>query len=292
MRHIDVVIVGAGPAGIACAIQLKRLGVEFLLVDKNKPGGLLHQAGKIANYPGYYQAVTSSKLIGDFLRHLDTYNIKVEKAEVSGVRESNGIIAMALNNATSFEPELVTSRILVVASGTRPITQNLHKPDSARVLYDVSRLRNKSGKQVAFVGAGDAAFDYALQLAGKHYITVFNRSNRIRALHVLKEEFFRNHEITYHENFELQSIRESVNNLTLTFMNSGREQVLLYDYLIFATGREPELELFSDGVKDALDQFIKEKRIYIIGDAANGRCRQTAIAVGDGVKAGMEIGGM
>ena len=59
----QVVIVGAGPAGIACAVQLRRYGLDPLLLEKDQPGGLLKNAWRIDNYPGYPEGIGGSALV-------------------------------------------------------------------------------------------------------------------------------------------------------------------------------------------------------------------------------------
>ncbi|MFC1726893.1 FAD-dependent oxidoreductase, partial [candidate division KSB1 bacterium] len=58
MEHKDVIIIGAGPAGIAAAIQLRRYNIEPVVFEKNEIGGLLRNAGRIENYPGFPEGVT------------------------------------------------------------------------------------------------------------------------------------------------------------------------------------------------------------------------------------------
>ena len=58
MNPDEVVIIGAGPAGITAAIQLKRYGIPFVLMEKNRAGGLLWNANLVENYPGFPAGVS------------------------------------------------------------------------------------------------------------------------------------------------------------------------------------------------------------------------------------------
>ncbi len=68
---IPVVIIGAGPAGIAAAIQLKRSGIDFLLLENSKIGGLLNEANLVENFPGIAAGITGKALAGRLKRQLN-----------------------------------------------------------------------------------------------------------------------------------------------------------------------------------------------------------------------------
>ena len=78
----DTVIIGAGPAGITSAIQLKRSGFNILLIEKNKIGGLLRNANKIENYIGFSDGISAKELIASFGRQLSSFGIKLISGEV------------------------------------------------------------------------------------------------------------------------------------------------------------------------------------------------------------------
>jgi pyruvate/2-oxoglutarate dehydrogenase complex dihydrolipoamide dehydrogenase (E3) component len=61
------------------------------------------------------------------------------------------------------------------------------------------------------------------------------------------------------------------------------------DYLIFATGRDPALEMIGDEFREKFGKLQDEHRLYLAGDVKNGIFRQLSIAVGDGVRTAMEI---
>ncbi|MGE5123202.1 MAG: FAD-dependent monooxygenase, partial [Acidobacteriaceae bacterium] len=67
----QVIIIGAGPAGLAAAIQLKRYGVQTRLFERKKAGGLLHNANLVENYPGFPQGIAGPALVDLFVRHAE-----------------------------------------------------------------------------------------------------------------------------------------------------------------------------------------------------------------------------
>ena len=88
-RDYDIVIIGAGPAGIAAAIQLKRTGIDFQILEKDRIGGLLWHANFVENYPGFPSGVSGPDLVKCFKLHLKQLNIEVQKTDVKKVKYLN-----------------------------------------------------------------------------------------------------------------------------------------------------------------------------------------------------------
>ncbi len=78
----SVAIIGAGPAGIAAAIQLKRQSVPFTIFEQNEVGGLLRNANWIENYPGFPKGISGLNLIEQFQKHLNQWQIQVKTESV------------------------------------------------------------------------------------------------------------------------------------------------------------------------------------------------------------------
>ncbi|MGB9722124.1 MAG: NAD(P)/FAD-dependent oxidoreductase [bacterium] len=283
MRKIRVAIIGAGPAGISCAIQLKRYKIDFLLFEKNESGGLLRNANWVENYPGFPEGTTGAKLVDIFIRQMVFNHIRPVKEEVKFVEHKNNdfIIKTDKNRYHAW--------ILVIASGTKPKELPIFIPERCRlrIFYEIVDLKNLRNKKIAIIGSGDGAFDYALNLGKKNKVFILNRKNRVKCLPLLFERCKENENIKYYPLFDVCKIDYKDKNL-LVWSKSGEK--MSFDYLIIAIGREPNLDFLSDDIRKKQKSLEKDKILYIIGDAKNGIYRQTAIAVGDGIKAGMEIG--
>jgi len=124
------------------------------------------------------------------------------------------------------------------------------------------------GMSIAIVGAGDAAFDYAMTLSTHNDVHIFNRGSRIKCVPALLEIAKKQEKISYHEN--------SVPSDS-------------FDYTIFATGREAELGFLSPELEENCQQLEQQGLLYIIGDVKNGKVRQVSVATGDGIRAAMAI---
>src|SRR4030067_823709 len=81
MEAEQVIIIGAGPAGLATAIQLKRYGVTPLLFERAQAGGLLWNANLVENYPGFPSGISGPDLVGLFVRQAQHLSIDVTREE-------------------------------------------------------------------------------------------------------------------------------------------------------------------------------------------------------------------
>lgn len=282
-----VVIIGAGPAGLAAAMQLSRQGHQPLVLERDQVGGLLWNANLVENYPGFPPGIRGPELVALFQKQAKRLGVRIafEGAHLTGVESDLFRI--------DTEKRELAARFLVVATGTRPkkLPHLLLGPGlEKRVFSEVVPLLDKTGKKVIIIGAGDAAFDYALNLARENQVVILNRGKEIKALDLLFDRAEAHQKITYHPQAELQSLgvgQDGTLQLSVSF--SGEIRGLAGDYLIAAIGREPELGFTTPSImKDIKDSPIAN-RLYLIGDLKNGHYRQTTIAVGDGIRAAMEI---
>ena len=286
MNVNDVIIIGAGPAGLGAAIQLQRYGIEPILLEKEEVGGLLRNANLIENYPGFPDGIPGPELIKLFKRQINNAGIKIKFEEVLKLDNKKGVFIIHTTQRKIF------SRIVVIASGTKPrklSNLNISKEFKNHIFYEVYPLAQVVNEKIAIIGAGDAAFDYALNLSKKNKVMILNRGSRVKCLPLLFERAVSNERISYLENIQVKNIECSNSNLILTCYDSTGEQEICVSYLLVAIGREPSLDFLSENLKENLEKLQKLKLLHIIGDVKNDIYRQTAIAAGDGVKTAMEI---
>lgn len=276
----DVIIIGAGPAGISAAIQLKRYGINFLILEKESAGGLLKNASLIENYPGFPKGITGLKLIGLFKKHLSELGIGIKKGNVIDVDFKKGFYSVKT------EKNIYTSRNLIIASGTKPKSFKFENSSNVKIYYDVYELFNIRNKEIAIIGGGDAAFDYAVSLSKNgNNISILHRGSKPACINALLKKVSLMKNISYFCNLHIKSLNKNKNKIVI---GCGKNKSFEVDYLIAATGREPQLGFIKKEKKKLFDK-LKGESLFLIGDVKNEIYRQATISIGDGILAAMRI---
>ena len=288
MKDLPVVIIGAGPAGLTAAMQLERQGISPVLLERNQVGGLLLNANLVENYPGFVEGISGPDLVGLFSRQAERLGVNVSQEEVITVEFRDGKFHIVTNKRE------IRAGILVAASGTKAKTfpPDLFTGDlEGKVFTDVYPLIGEKGKTILIVGAGDAALDYALNLARLNQVIILNRGSRIKGLSLLWDRVQMRSAIDYFPDMEITGVGRTDDGRINVLAQSGSQQNNYQcDFLITAIGRVPDWGFAEGMLHEKLDQLRDDGKIYLIGDLHNGPYRQTALAVGDGIRAAMEIG--
>jgi thioredoxin reductase len=283
----DVIIIGAGPAGLSAAVQLKRYGLAPRLLEQAQVGGLLRNANLVENYPGFPGGITGWELVKLFEEQARCVSVQAICDRVMELSYSADVFQVTSRNS------VYQARVAVIASGTRPrVFTEFIVPHSLqdRVLYEVYPLLDAAGLRIAIVGAGDAAFDYALNLARKNIVIILNRGDQVKCLPLLRERASAVPNISYHSGVAVTGLSGAhASGITLECTSATAGSQLNVDYLIGALGREPNVDFISPQLLENSSELEQRGILYWIGDVKNGIYRQTAIAVGDGIRAAMQI---
>lgn len=287
MLH-PVVIIGAGPAGIAAAIQLKRSGFQPLVLEKDRVGGLLLNANLVENYPGFPQGISGKRLVTYFKKHVNKLKIRIRKdkvKKVKAVRDGFDIIT---------DKQRLRARAVIVATGTRPrlsgFIGEVELSRQHRIHYEIKDLSVLFRKDIlTIVGGGDAAFDYALNLATRvKTVNIIYRGKYPKCLPLLWQRVKKVSRIKLlSETAVLSAHRVRVkgkNCLIVTLKKGKKVRSIKSDWLIVAVGREPIREYLSWPIRQA----VRIPGLFIAGDIKRGVFRQMGIAVGDGLLAAMQ----
>jgi len=282
----DVVIIGGGPAGLATAMQLKRHGVDALLLERTRLGGLLLNANLVENYPGFASGISGPELASRFVDHAHAASLRVRFEEVCAL-SYDGEAFEVKTDAT-----LLRAKVAVIASGTKakPLPDlNIPEGLADHVFYEVHPLREVRDKKIGIIGAGDAAFDYALNLAQRNQVVILNRGQAVKCLPLLWERAQATAAISYRADTSVTKLESHDAGLLVTCTGPEGVSQIEADYLLGAIGRSPQLDFLSEQFLKDSPELERKGVLYWVGDVKNDRYRQTAIAVGEGIMAGMRI---
>ena len=294
----EIIIIGGGPGGITAAIQLKRYRLEPLLLERRELGGLLWNANLVENYPGFPNGVTGEKLIRLMRKQIERIGVKMAHEEVVKVDWEGERFKVTTKYTTR------TTDFLIIASGTKskPLPDVISPEARDRVFTEVWPLLKEEGKRIVVIGAGDAAFDYALNLSKKrNIVTILNRGETVKCLGLLFERASSEARIRCRAGITVSRITldETAASLNVQCEANGerdapstslRTSIPLHaDYVLFAVGRVPNRDFLSEEIRQREQELIEAGRLYFVGDVKNESFRQVAIAAGDGLRAAMQI---
>lgn len=180
----DLVIIGAGPAGIAGALNAKKNGLNFLLLDQETLGGTVYTfpRSKIVmtapmELPLYgkvkFNETKKSELLNIWNDALNKNNISIrENSKVEAINSVNGHFNIEIKDG-----ERIASRKVLIAIGRRGTPRKLNVPGETRekVSYRLLEPEDIHGKEILVVGGGDSAIESALMLSGQNNVTLSYR---------------------------------------------------------------------------------------------------------------------
>lgn len=293
----DLAVIGAGPAGLAAAVQAIRQGLSVALFEAARPGGLLHQADLVENYLG-----------AGWLRGTELATRLVRQAARSGVRPIPARVQrLSLEAGGGYRLDLagrgsMNARAVVLATGTRPRAAELPGAAELRgslVFEGVRELLadgpDEPGRAVV-IGGGDIAFDGAVSLRRRGWtVDVLVRGAAPRALGLLSRRL-EELGVRVQLRSRVDHIAGADRALRLTGSRDGAPASWGADRVLIAVGRVPCLPEIVDhrggGLGRSLvslDEVDTLPRLVVAGDVGRGRDRQAAIAAGDGVAAAMVL---
>jgi len=287
----QVTIVGAGPAGIAAAIYLKRVELHPILLEKNEPGGLLRHAYLIENYPGFPGGINGIKLVELFVEQLHAVEVSITKSAVKHVRHHDDTFLIETDQ------EHLVSSAIIIASGTTPRKLGIKvsaSTEGTRLFYDPLLIPLRGSgikKRILVIGGGDIAFDYTLTLLNwGHEVTIISRS-KPTCLSLLQERVTKNG-ATIHTMCVPEEIVEQREDILLRCRRNNHVEELPADFILVACGRDSNTSFLSPTIKKCFDNNSDIPKtcipgLYFVGDVVRGPYRQVGVAVGDGIHAAM-----
>jgi len=279
MQHVDVLIIGGGPAGISAAVWCKRLGVECLLLEAQAQlgGQLLTIFNEIIDYPGI-QAENGIEMQRKMVKHfIDMGCLYEVNTKVLSIDERSKKVKVKQQET---EAEICyTYLILATGSSQRRLgvpgeQQMIERGEVYSASADGERLK---GKTVALIGGGDRAFEGAHLLAPKaKEVYLIHRSTYFKAREQYVEKVLSNPDVKVMTDTEVTAIhgKHHVTSIDLKSKNTECEN-LFVDAVLIRLGIAPNVELIKEKVTTTQSGLIvinevhqsSNPYIYAIGDA-------------------------
>lgn len=296
-KVFDCIILGAGPAGLSCALYAIRSGLKTAIIDVSAIGGTPANYCEIENYLGLGK-IQGYELCERFENHIDEFEVEKfpyeEIQSIDLILEDKKIIT--LNGEFS-------AKTVIIAVGAKNKKLNV-KGENDFIGRGVSYCAVCDGafykdKIVAVVGGGNSALEEAIYLtqhAKKVYL--IHRRDSFRADKIIQDKLYSNKKIELVLNSTVDEILgdNKVNSVVVKSVNSDKKSKIKIDGIFPYIGLEPNIEQFGAQLKldesgfIITDEFMKTNidGVYAIGDVRKTPLRQVITAVSDGAVAGVE----
>lgn len=294
----DVIIVGAGPAGMAAALYTGRGQLKTLLLDRaGMGGGQLMNTELIEDYPAI-KSITGSEMATAFEEQIREFGVEVTYGEVTGF-EARGNLRVVKVGHDADATEYITKTIIISTGGLpRKLEVQGEQEFAGRgvsycAICDGAFFKNQV---LAVVGGGDSAVEEATFLTRYgEKVYIVHRRDEWRAQKLLQERALNNPKIVPVWNSVVDEIggNGKVQWLQLRDVNTGKPSRLDVGGVFIYVGFMPNSDIFGDGFrKDAQGFVITDDKmetavpgIYVAGDVRSQYVRQISNAVGDATTA-------
>ena len=289
----DLVIVWAGPAGLAAAQYGARANLKTLVLEELAPGGLTLIIDKLENYPGILEPVSGYDLAQTMSQQAERFGAEFRSTSVESIEKSAGGFTIATTDG-SFQAEAV-----IVATGARH--RKLKVPGEERLVgRGVSYCATCDGpffkgRRILVVGGGDSACDEAMYLANlSDKVTMIHRKDRFRAQKALAGRVLSNPRIQVLFGTVAEEIlgTNKVETVRLRNLAGGIVEDRPFDAVFVFIGSDPTTGIVPGSVLDENGYIATDDRmetsipgLFAAGDVRVSPFRQVITACSDGAVA-------
>lgn len=292
-NKFDVIILGAGPAGLTAGIYLSRAKMKTLILDEGMPGGQIILSHEIANYPGF-ESISGFMLAQNMKKQAESFGCVVKgNKKITKIVLDEDLKTVELNDGK----EVYQAKAVIISTGgkSRPLgIPGENKFKGRGVSYCATCDGDfYTGKEIIVVGGGNSALEEAVALttyASK--VTVVHQFDHFQAYKHAVEEAKNNSKIEFIMSSELQEIKgeNSIESVVIKNMETGELSEMKIDGIFVFIGYIPSTEKFegvlelSDRKEIITDENLQTniKGVFAAGDNRQKRIRQITTAVADG----------
>jgi len=301
MNHpFDLIIIGAGPAGLAAAIYTSRAAVKTLVLDESSAGGQVKTTHQVANYPGFIEPVSGHQLASNMKKQAEKYGTKFELAV-----EITDLNLVGDEKWVKADGETYTAKQIIIASGSSPRLLNVpgEKEFKGGGISYCATCDGEfyTGKDIVVVGGGNSAMEESLSLLQfVNSITVIHQFDPLQAEKITAEKMMQHPKVNILWSHEPRGFDKQGERMIVTAENLKTKEMVTIerDGVFIFVGMLPNVDV----LKNTTLEFSKYGYIvtnenmetnipgvYAAGDVRDKKYRQIATAVGDGTVASLEV---
>ncbi|TAA21607.1 FAD-dependent oxidoreductase [Pseudoxanthomonas winnipegensis] len=304
----DVIVVGAGPAGLATAVYAASEGLSVLVLEQRAIGGQAGASSRIENYLGFPTGISGQALAGRAYNQALKFGVELAlPLEVrtlqceATAKDPHAPLQLALDNGL-----VVQGRTVVVASGARyrrPEVAQLARFEGSGVSYWASPIEARmcAGEEIALLGGGNSAGQAVVYLAPKVkklHLVIRGRGLEASMSNYLIERIKALPNVELHTNTELLSLEAddqgALSGATYRDRTSGQTHTCQLRHLFLFIGADPNTDWLKDcvtldpagfvvtGANGAALLETDRPGVFAIGDVRAGSVKRVAAAVGEG----------
>ena len=291
----DVLIIGAGPAGLTAAVYCGRKMLKTIIISENI-GGQALESWAIENYMGY-RMVTGEDLMKKFEEQVRTLNIRLELDRVTAISKDEDFFTI-----TTISDNILKAKSLILSQGNRPKKLGIANEEQylGRGLSVCSTCDGPlyKGKRVAVVGGGNSALQTAIEMSNIAVSVSLIVRSSIRADPVYSDLLKTRKNITVHLNSQITALSGDKFLSAVTIRGEkGTEQKIDLDGVFIEIGWLPNTEMLDGlvALNDKKEVIVdcngntSTPGIFAAGDVTSVKNKQIIIAAGDGAKAALEV---
>ncbi|MCI3195706.1 thioredoxin-disulfide reductase [Bacillus sp. HU-1818] len=294
----DVIIIGAGPAGMTAAVYTSRANLSTLMIERGIPGGQMANTEDVENYPGF-ESILGPELSNKMFDHAKKFGAEYAYGDIKEIVDGKEYKTV---KAGSKEYK---ARAIIISAGAEykkigvPGEKELGgRGVSYCAVCDGAFFK---GKELVVVGGGDSAVEegvYLTRFASK--VTIVHRRDKLRAQSILQARAFDNEKIDFIWNKTVKEIHEEngkVGKVTLVDTISGEEEEFATNGVFIYIGMLPLSKPFENlGITNDEGYIETNERmetkvdgIFAAGDIREKSLRQIVTATGDGSIAAQSV---
>jgi thioredoxin reductase (NADPH) len=301
MESWELIIIGAGAAGLAAGIYGARSGLKTLIIDEKLAGGTAADAPLVENYPGFSQ-ITGSELAQKMTLHCKKAGATIHEIETVTDLDLTGDQKIVKTSRTAYEAEAV---VIATGSHYREIGVEGEKEFRGRgVSYcGVCDGPFFKGKRVLVIGGGNSAATTTLYLSDiVAEVVVTHRRNAFRAEEALVKDIASKENVQVLWNTEVREIKgdKPVTEVVLYDNKTEVTKEIAVDAVFVQIGEAPNSQIARDAgldvnahgyIKTDIFQRTSIAGVYAAGDVSSHPVKQVGTAVGQGITAALEAYG-